>query len=378
MSSAGDLPALLRFLTQEAKIPLSTAMSKVQELQKVHLSSAAEISKSKIGTVQDVFQDEKLAKQVLSAAKRVNKKRTSGDISTESLANKKKRAEHPPDNPAAVEASLELPEPITDEDQLQNTVLITNRAPLLLAFAVHLLKYTKPEQPPSSRLSLAQAVVSANSKTKAVSIGLDKGKTAEQEGWGEGHPTAKVMDREIHVMKRWGYEWQSKDDDEKPGSEKKAQMADQEVTERTELQAPPQGDERPPLWGVDLEALRTKAGPSRQGTSNPSGLPVHNAESARAYLLKSFNSASGDDKKATTKQSAASKQAEKEHNLALLLGALDLLIRSWSKTLNSQDLDKRAWSWYTAVRPEVSGGAAGWGEKNQIKLSALLDLRKPG
>ncbi|KAK8247848.1 hypothetical protein HDK77DRAFT_390929, partial [Phyllosticta capitalensis] len=361
MSSAGDLPALLRFLTQEAKIPLSTAMSKVQELQKVHLSSAAEISKSKIGTVQDVFQDEKLAKQVLSAAKRVNKKRTSGDISTESLANKKKRAEHPPDNPAAVEASLELPEPITDEDQLQNTVLITNRAPLLLAFAVHLLKYTKPEQPPSSRLSLAQAVVSANSKTKAVSIGLDKGKTAEQEGWGEGHPTAKVMDREIHVMKRWGYEWQSKDDDEKPGSEKKAQMADQE---------------RPPLWGVDLEALRTKAGPSRQGTSNPSGLPVHNAESARAYLLKSFNSASGDDKKATTKQSAASKQAEKEHNLALLLGALDLLIRSWSKTLNSQDLDKRAWSWYTAVRPEVSGGAAGWGEKNQIKLSALLDLRK--
>jgi hypothetical protein len=78
----------------------------------------------------------------------------------------------------------------------------------MLAFAVVLIKYTKPCQPISSRLSLAQAVTSMNSKSKAINIGLEGGKAAEEEGWGGGQPLVRVMGRDVRVMKRWGYEWE--------------------------------------------------------------------------------------------------------------------------------------------------------------------------
>jgi hypothetical protein len=108
--------------------------------------------------------------------------------------------------PQELESSLELPV-ITDEERIVETVVQTNRAPLVLAFAVELLRYTMPEQPLSSRLSLAQAVVSANSRSKAVSLGLDKGPSADEEGYGEGQPRVRIMGREVSVLKRGGYEW---------------------------------------------------------------------------------------------------------------------------------------------------------------------------
>ncbi len=76
--------------------------------------------------------------------------------------------------PQELESSLELPLSM-DEDRIAETVLLTNRAPLVLAFATELLRYTMPDQPLSSRLSLAQAVVSANSRSKAVSLGIERG-----------------------------------------------------------------------------------------------------------------------------------------------------------------------------------------------------------
>lgn len=38
MSTKNEIQALLRFLSQDAKIPLPTAMSKVKELQSVNLT----------------------------------------------------------------------------------------------------------------------------------------------------------------------------------------------------------------------------------------------------------------------------------------------------------------------------------------------------
>ena len=107
---------------------------------------------------------------------------------------------------------LPLPEPELDEKKVSPAVVYTNRAPLVLAFAVTLLKFTMPGQPISSRLSLAQAVTSMNSKSKAVHIGIDKDQPAEEEGWGEGQPLLRIMTREVRVMKRWGYEWEGSDD----------------------------------------------------------------------------------------------------------------------------------------------------------------------
>lgn len=71
-------------------------------------------------------------------------------------------------------------------------------------------------------------------------------------------------------------------------------------------------------------------------------------------------------------------EAEKEHNLSLLLGALRLLYDSWADHVSTAELDRRAWSWYIAVRPEVDSGPAGWGAKGPVRLQAILDLCRVG
>ncbi|KAF2280257.1 uncharacterized protein EI97DRAFT_411373 [Westerdykella ornata] len=365
MASAGDLQALLRFLSQDAKVPLALAMGKVRDLREAKLTTPAEIAKSDIQSIQAVFQDEKVAKQVLNAAKRVSKKRAVSDDATEkppSPAKKVKPYFGEPLSPAQLEASLALPEPCRDEEQLSAATIYTNRAPLVLAFAVTLLKYTMPEQPLSSRLSLSQAVVSANSRTKAVSIGLESGKSAEEEGWGEGQPIVTVMGREIRVMKRWGYDWAAKDE--------------ADATQET-MKEEPSNSDQPALWGVDLEKLKQSNGPGAMPSRGSSGpqLPIYTAQSARAYLLKSFETPKSGSEQTASKK-ASGNASDKERNLALLLGALELLFESWSSVMCKDDLDKRAWGWYVRVRPEVESGVAGWGGKGIVKLADILELRR--
>jgi len=215
-----------------------------------------------------------------------------------------------------------------------------------------------------------------NSKTKAVNIGLEKGKPAEEEGWGEGQPLVQIMTREVRVMKRWGYEWE----DEAAQKTVKSEGGDENGEEAR----------GPALWGVDLEALK-KAQNSKVGSSN---LPIYTAQSARAYLMRAFETPAAElvkkedgdvdvkvegapAPKPKGKRTAATIAAEKERNLGLLLGALELLYGSWANVLSKEDLDKRAWGWYVRVRPEVAQGAAGWGGKGNVKLSDILALRRP-
>lgn len=275
-----------------------------------------------------------------------------------------------PLNPAQYEASLALPEAELDEAKLKEAVIFTNRAPLVIAFAVTLLKYTMPEQPLSSRLSLAQALCSANSTSKARNIGLQSGKSAEEEGWGEGQPYVTIMGRPIRVMKRWGYN--SKEDGEEASSQDTIGASTQNT-----IQAESSVPEEPALWGLDLEALKKSNGPVIAGARKTSTteLPIYKPEGARAYLLKSFQ----------TKQPAQGHGVvpkkkmvtDKERNLGMLLGALDLLCQSWAHILSKDDLDRRAWVWYCNVRPEVKPGAAGWGGKGEVKLVEVLELRRP-
>ena len=244
-----------------------------------------------------VFTDDKIAKQVLNAAKRVCKKRSSiDDSSTQSPKRLKPSSGLEPLNPVDIEASLALPSTEVSEDVLSQTTLITNRAPLVLAFALSLLQYTMPDQPLSSRLSLAQAVVSANSRSKAVSIGLEKGASAEDEGWGRGQPKVKVMGREITVLKRWGYDWKVR---EKPSKEDKVkqegnpEQKDDSNTQDQSTQSTITQDEGPALWGLDLEALRSSNGSAatiHTDASTSSHLPIHTAQSAWSYVLKAFGS----------------------------------------------------------------------------------------
>ncbi|KAI9843152.1 MAG: hypothetical protein M1837_006605 [Sclerophora amabilis] len=395
MATAAELQALLRFLSQDAKVPLTMAMGKIKDLQQAGLTNSDQISKADVSTLQSIFPDPKISKQITSAAKRLTKKRTASDASpSSSLGPGSKRKKQPsglePMTPAAIEESLALPETTAaDEEELSKVVLHTNRAPLVLAFAVALLKHTMPEQPLSSRLSLAQAVVSANSKSKARSLGLEGGKSAEEEGWGQGQPKVKIMGREISVLKRWGYEWEEADHAPNQSGSGKG------FDEKTENQANATSghiiETEPALWGLDLEAFRSPNIPtsSSSSSSHPStngsrDLPIYTPQSARAYLLKSFGhvgpgsgppSASSPN---TTpkKQSRARMMEEKERNLGLLLHALDLLYASWSKTLSRAELDQRAWSWYVHVRPEIKEGVAGWGEKGEVRLAEILALRR--
>jgi hypothetical protein len=302
---------------------------------------------------------------VLAAAKRVSKKRGASDSPLASPIKRAKPSYGEPLSPAQFEDSLRLPELDADENELSRTAVHSNRAPLFLAFAVTLLKYTMPDQPLSSRLSLAQAVVSANSRTKAANLGLETGKSAEEEGWGDGQPIVKVLGREVRVMKRWGYEW----------AVKQEEGATQETVKEE-----PNSMEEPALWGIDLEALKKSNGPVAVGSrhTSTSQLPIFTAQSARAYLLKSFDSPNLNEAKSIPKKKAsATIIAEKERNLGLLIRALDLLYQSWSSILSKDELDKRAWGWYVRVRPDVEPGVAGWGGKGTIKLSEILALRRP-
>ncbi|ERF75256.1 hypothetical protein EPUS_00048 [Endocarpon pusillum Z07020] len=441
-SPAAEVQNLLRFLSQDARVPLSTALSKINDLRKAKLNTPEAISKTSVTSISRVFSgDEKLAKQILAAAKRASnpksKKRSASGNGDGQVASK--RAKGPngysqQQSPAELEASLALPTSTLSLLELQSITVQTNRAPLFLAFAVTLLKYTMPEQPLSSRLSLAQAVVSANSRTKAKSIGLVDGKSAEDEGWGHGQPKVRVMGRMVSVMRRHGYfldgnreDGGGQGEDRNDGDGIKQEIKDEgnEAPVKQYQRFPEESMESKelPLWGLDLEALKKLnsninssppvLAPSSNKTSanaNP-GLPIHTPQSARSYLLKSFtqvqdqsriqdpSSTSSDPSKPAPSSpnpppksvtissqkgksgappSSSQLASQKEEALSHVLAALDILFSSWARetVVERQELDRRAWDFYIRVRPDVEAGVGGWGQKGHVPLRRILELRK--
>lgn len=380
--SRSEVQALLRFLSQDAKLPLATAMAKVKDLQQADLDSPEKLSKIKAKDLAALFPEEKTAKQVVAAARRVAKKRAAGDENDGSGVSPQKKRKLAPSSesdakPGALEDAVALPECTASETELLETVLVTNRAPLVLAFAVTLLSYSMPEQPVSSRLSLAQGYVSTTSRARAVALGIQevsREEAAQEAGLGEGQPVVKVMGKEIRVLRRWGYEWK---EEARGGSSEQVEQgvgdgADASQTENMEEQT--ETESSPALWALDLEALRKSN--SAAPVPGASNMPIYTPQSARAYLLKSFESvapaADGAEKKASFKARAA----EKEANLGRLLKALDLVYASWATTMSPEQLDQRTWSWYVKVRPAVENGVAGWGGKNEVRLADVLALRR--
>ena len=60
----------------------------------------------------------------------------------------------------------------------------------------------------------------------------------------------------------------------------------------------------------------------------------------------------------------------------MVLAAIDALFASWVKIVSREELERRAWAWYVAVRPVVEGGQKGWGERGRVELRKMLELRK--
>lgn len=339
-----------------------------------------------------------MARAVLNASKRLSKKRAAGDDTPATPTKRRRNSADLPitQTPAELEASLQLPSSQLSPEELGQVILTTNRAPLLLAFAYAALEYTMPGQPVSSKLSLAQAVVSAGSRAKAVSIGLAKrGEGAEDQGWGDGQPVVKVLGREVRVLRRWGYEWKE------AAQVKQEETAEDSDTTHDDKSAAVESEE-PALWAIDLEKLKQLNGPLTFATiehtgGETSGLPVYSAQSAQSYVLRAFETytaPSEDDgvhgveanegKEKTDLRSKKGKKTgaavahEKSENLGKLLQTLHMLFGSWAGQLSKGELDQRAWSWYVRVRPEVEQGVSGWGAKGQVKLQEILDLRRQG
>ncbi|KUI73201.1 Protein IMPACT [Cytospora mali] len=532
MATQQDLQELLRLQTAR-RMPIKDAMAQIKALQA--------IVDAPLDTIESALKDPKAARSLQNACKaHLKRTQTSPATSTgkrpaaPAAQEQAKRARYSSNDgfmvgptemtPQQLESSLSLPIE-TDPERIAETAVHTNRAPLVLAFAVELLRYTMPEQPPSSRLSLAQAVVSANSRSKAVSIGLDKGPSADEEGWAEGQPRIKVMGREIAVLKRGGYEWKGEEEErmeeearaeDGPGEGSTASTTTLKAEESTQgttvVPAPSNAwstspsvtlkqstfiarattitepSQRPSLlkalfaahpnletashnvwayrihahksaishhpreashddgetgagdlllrvmretnsvdtlvvmtrwyggimlgpdrwrlmrnvvtsalserlrrtgveatlggeavWGLDLEAMRSS---KSRVSATVGGMMIHRPEAARSYLLKSFASAPTTEGDANATASSAKKKtvkaqdAGKEENLGMLLGALRLLFDSWADFLTPEELDRRAWSWYSAARPEVEYGPAGWGAKGVLRLKTILDLRR--
>lgn len=519
MATQKDVQDLLRMLTSgRNKMQVMDAIGRVKILQSAGFRSLSEIANGDLAALSKALGDEKAAKQLKTAAK----KETGSDDKKRAPDAKRSRSVYElanePQTQEAQEASLALPESI-DEEEISKATIYSNRAPLVLAFVVTLLKYTMPEQPLSSRLSLAQAVVSLNSQSKAASIGISSSATAEKEGWGHGQPKVRIMSREVPVLKRGGYEFKTsehqepreedshqriKAEDESQFPESSGNTTDitatgeqplvvkdtpkwavsETVTSKgstfvarstaikssadarqllNELMASnpvlrdathnvtawrvqsekggiieeceddgetgggrhvlsilksdnlvgvmlvltrwyggamlgsqrwvlmtqvchdslsqrlrvPGTIGKEALWGLDLEAMRSTNAPVAGGTA--AGMPIHKPESARAYIMKAFASGeSTDGSPAKKKKTGLALEREKEHNLGLLLGALDLLFSSWVQHISRDDLDRRAWIWYTEVRPEVEPGVSGWGAKGPVRLAQVLNLRRKG
>ncbi|PHH66580.1 hypothetical protein CDD81_7055 [Ophiocordyceps australis] len=502
MAEQGDLQELLKMLTSR-KVPILKAMEHVQALQAQKLRSIDEMAQAPVSTIETALKDSKLAKTFHAACRNHGKntlKRSNDDAASPStkrpkLVPHKRDVDYNSMTADELEESMQLPV-VEDENVIQGTTVVTNRAPLVLAFAVELLRITMPEQPPSSRLSLAQAIVSANSRTKAVSLGIEK-QSAAGHHIPEGQPKVRVLDREIAVLKRGGYSWKPSEADIKADikagthetrlqstvsapHKQNAWTASQTLSSRAStfvahaicVDSPSQRwslikalmEQKPELetathnaWAIRtsygnsplvqeasfddgetgcgkfmLEMLReakvsntvvlltrwfggVMLGPDRwrlmrqcvndalssqmrtlatatslagdavwaldaHGETSSSaalGMAIHRPEGARNYLLRSFASPkAGHERSSSRKKSGATEDEQRQENLARLLGALRILFASWAEVLSKEELDRRAWSWYVAVRPEVEAGPGGWGAKGPLSLSKVLELRR--
>ncbi len=359
MAAAAEVQGLLRFLTKEGRLPLTEAMPKINSLRKLDLNTPEKIAQAPNADLKTVFTDEKVLKQIVNAAKRATNPRKKP--ATQSRPFKQQQPGHT--RQAGDESGLALPEFDSSEDDLEKAVIETNRAPLFLAFTLSILKYTHPEQPVSSRLSLAQAVVSAGAQSKAKSIGLTTGPTAEEDGWLQGQPRTRIMGRDVAVMRR-----QISND---------TSIGDTQETVGTENIMHTSHEA---FWGIDLEALRKSNGPLIAGKNQKgnSGPPIHTPESARNYLLRSMDvvAQSPDSPSRKKKKTALETTARKEEAAGMVLKAIDIVLDSWKETVSMAELERRTQSWYAMVRPEVAQGQAGWGQRGHLPLRHILRLKR--
>ncbi|GAO46496.1 hypothetical protein SAICODRAFT_4707 [Saitoella complicata NRRL Y-17804] len=317
------LQELLTFLTKDAKIPLKDAMGYAQIIMKEKWNRPSRLLEAKLeGVKEKVTKGEaKPAQAILRAAKKI----TGQGLSPSG----KKRPAESENTAGALKRSktgIAFPALHPNPSSLSHISLTTNRAPLLLAYTLTLLSRTHPTLSLDSRLSIAQAYISANARSYGRDIGVIEGGGVDEKAEVEGFRKVQVMGRVIAVLGR------SRDEGEEEEEEVRA---------------------------LDLD-------PNRVGMRDRDGQPaVCEPGGAWGYLARSFP---GDA-------------------LGQLLSVLEAVMESWcpdhphdpndlKADQERRDLDRRGYGLYTRIRPNVEYGKAGWGQKGEVQLGDILALRR--
>ncbi|KAK9361352.1 hypothetical protein V1504DRAFT_468483 [Lipomyces starkeyi] len=316
-NTAASLNDILRLLTTSCKLPLASSLPVASALVKNGLTTKELVgakSQEELHEICPSLNQQQLNKlrTVCSSSPR---KRAATSSTGSPAVTKRGRKYALKDKDAPIDdTELELPI-VLDEDIIEKTVASVNRAPLMMLFAASVLKHQYPTYGAGSHLSLASAAAASAARKKAKSIGILRG-TAVANGDEDG----REVPEGYRTLRAFG-------------------TIDVAIIRRGDKEG---------YWGLDIDAMERQA---EAGNADPEVKWIHPAQ-VRAYLVRAFG----------------------EKDLAIVNGAIELLIRSWEER-EPHNWSQRAWSWYVGVRPEIAYGREGWGQRGAVSCKDILNLR---
>ncbi|KAK9430960.1 hypothetical protein V1505DRAFT_399788 [Lipomyces doorenjongii] len=317
-STAASLNDILRLLTTSCKFPLASSLPVASALVKNGLTTKELVGAKSQEELQKICPS--LNQQQLNKLRAVcsssARKRAAASSSTGSPAVAKRGRKYTvKDKDAPIDdTELELPI-VLDEEIIEKTVASVNRAPLMMLFAASVLKHQFPTYGAGSHLSLASAAAASAARKKAKSIGISHSTSGAK-----GDEDGRDVPEGYRTLRAFG-------------------TIDVAIIRRGDKEG---------YWGLDIDAMERQV---EAGNADPEVKWIHPAQ-VRAYLVRAFG----------------------EKELAIVNGAIELLIRSWEDR-EPDSWSQRAWGWYVGVRPEIAYGREGWGQRGAVSCKDILDFR---
>ncbi|KAK9330595.1 hypothetical protein V1520DRAFT_122389 [Lipomyces starkeyi] len=316
-NTAASLNDILRLLTTSCKLPLASSLPVASALVKNGLTTKELVGAKSLEELHEICPS--LNQQQLNKLRTVcsssPRKRPPTSSTGSPAVTKRGRKYALKDKDAPIDdTELELPI-VLDEEIIEKTVASVNRAPLMMLFAASVLKHQYPTYGAGSHLSLASAAAASASRKKAKSIGILHG-TAVAKGDEDG----REVPEGYRTLRAFG-------------------TIDVAIIRRGDKEG---------YWGLDIDAMERQV---EAGNADPEVKWIHPAQ-VRAYLVRAFG----------------------EKDLAIVNGAIELLIRSWEER-EPHSWSQRAWGWYVGVRPEIAYGREGWGQRGAVSCKDILNFR---
>ncbi|KAK9239246.1 hypothetical protein V1525DRAFT_339899 [Lipomyces kononenkoae] len=312
-NTASSLNDILRLLTTSCKLPLADSLPVASALVKNGLTRKELIGAKSQEELQEICPslNQQQLNKLRSVCSSSPRKRAATQSTGSPSVTKRGRKYAVKDKDAPIsDTELELPIDF-DEELIEKTVVSVNRAPLMMLFAASVLRHQHPTYGAGSHLSLASAAAASAARKKAKSIGLSRTPAGAN-----GDKDVREVPEGYRTLRAFG-------------------TIDVAIIRRGDKEG---------YWGLDIDAMEKQA---ETGNREPEVKWIHPAQ-VRAYLVRAFG----------------------EKGLAIVNGAVELLIRSWEER-EPENWSERAWGWYLRVRPEI----AEWGQKGPVRCKDILSLR---